>query len=69
VPDNESRCARCGGDFHCGANDAAPCACTSIALDAATLASLRERFAGCLCLACLREIQRDASTRADPPSA
>ena len=65
----DDRCARCGGAVHCGANDAAPCACTTIALDAATLVALRERYAGCLCLACLREIQRAASVRADPPSA
>jgi len=50
------RCPRCGGGFHCGANDAAPCACTALKLDAATLAELRARYTGCLCLACLREI-------------
>ena len=50
------RCPRCGGDFHCGANDAAPCACTALKLDETTLADLRARYTGCLCLACLREI-------------
>ena len=58
------RCPRCGAAFHCGANDAAPCACTMVTLDAATLAALRERYTGCLCLACLRELavarRRDA---------
>lgn len=49
----ESRCARCGGSFHCGANDPEPCACTRIALDAATLAQLRQTYQGCLCLRCL----------------
>jgi Cysteine-rich CWC len=49
-------CPRCGGGFHCGANDAAPCACTAVQLDAVALAELRVRFAACLCLACLREI-------------
>ena len=47
------RCPRCGGVFRCGANDATPCACSTLKLDAATLAALRERFSGCLCLACL----------------
>ena len=64
----DDRCPRCGDAFHCGANDALPCACTTIALDAAMLASLRGRFAGCLCLNCLRELQREASSRAVPPS-
>ena len=52
----DDRCPRCGGAFHCGANDAGPCACTALQLDEATLADLRTRYAGCLCLACLREI-------------
>jgi hypothetical protein len=34
-------------------NDAAPCACTTIKLDAATLAALRQHYQGCLCLGCL----------------
>ena len=38
------RCPRCGGGFHCGANDAAPCACTALQLDAAALAELRARY-------------------------
>mgnify|MGYP003433725510 FL=1 len=62
-------CPRCGGDFHCGAaNPGAPCTCKAVALDAPTLAALRERYTGCLCVACLREIQRGAS-RADAPNA
>jgi hypothetical protein len=68
---NESvvRCPRCGADFHCGAADpSTPCACKAVALDAPTLAALCERYAGCLCMACLREIQRGAS-RAGAPSA
>jgi Cysteine-rich CWC len=64
----EARCPRCGGGFHCGINDAQPCACTTLALAPATLAALRERFKGCLCLRCLSELQREAS-RAAPPSA
>jgi hypothetical protein len=49
-------CPRCGGGFHCGANDPAPCACTALKLDAATLAELRAQFKGCLCLNCLRDL-------------
>jgi Cysteine-rich CWC len=66
----DDRCPRCGGAFHCGACDSEPCACARIALDAVTLAALRQRFNGCLCLNCLRELQREASaSRAAPPSA
>jgi hypothetical protein len=52
----DARCPRCGGSFHCGANDAVPCACNTLRLDEATLADLRARYTGCLCLACLRAI-------------
>jgi Cysteine-rich CWC len=52
----ESRCPLCAGGFHCGANDAEPCACNLVQLDDATLADLRARYTGCLCLICLREI-------------
>jgi hypothetical protein len=54
----QERCPRCGGTFHCGAADPAPCACTTIDLDAALLAELRARYTGCLCLPCLRELAR-----------
>ena len=53
------RCPRCGGAFRCGANDAAPCACTELTLAPALLARLREEFEGCLCLGCLRELARE----------
>ncbi|HEY9063899.1 MAG TPA: cysteine-rich CWC family protein [Burkholderiaceae bacterium] len=49
-------CPRCGERFHCGVQDAAPCPCTTIPLDAATLAALRERYDGCLCLRCLADL-------------
>ena len=56
----EGRCPRCGRAFHCGMNDPVPCACTSISLAAALLAQLRERYDGCLCLACLAQLQAEA---------
>lgn len=55
----ESRCPRCGGAFHCGANDPGPCACTTLKLDAATLARLSAEYHGCLCLRCLGELKHD----------
>jgi Cysteine-rich CWC len=55
VSDSDT-CPRCGGGFQCGVNDAAPCACTTFTLDAATLAELRSRYVSCLCMACLAEL-------------
>ncbi|HEV7912601.1 MAG TPA: cysteine-rich CWC family protein [Albitalea sp.] len=57
---SDVRCPRCAGLFRCGAADAAPCACSGVSLPAALLAELRSRYTGCLCLACLREVQSGA---------
>jgi len=54
--DPNASCARCGGDFHCGAHDPEPCACTGMRLSPDLLADLRQRYRGCLCLHCLREL-------------
>ena len=61
MADAESRCPRCGGSFHCGVNDALPCACTTLRIDAATLTELRTQYQGCLCLRCLREVAAEKS--------
>jgi hypothetical protein len=58
----DDRCPRCGDSFHCGMNDAAPCACSRLALDPVLLADLRTRYTGCLCMRCL------AALAAQPPS-
>ncbi len=57
-------CPRCGSTFHCGVDDAAPCPCSRVTLDAATLADLRQRYRGCLCPRCLAELS--ATARVDP---
>ncbi|MCU0922433.1 MAG: cysteine-rich CWC family protein [Burkholderiaceae bacterium] len=54
-------CPRCGSPFHCGMNDAQPCACTGVTLDAATLARLRQQYSGCLCLRCLHALAAGAA--------
>jgi hypothetical protein len=63
---SDATCPRCGAAFHCGARDPQPCACTAIQLDAATLARLRERWRGCLCLDCLLQLQREAAADGAP---
>lgn len=60
----EERCPRCGGNFRCGMNDREACACSGVALDAALLRGLRERYAGCLCLRCLQALAQGAALEA-----
>jgi hypothetical protein len=48
------QCPRCGARFTCGGAGPGPCACAGITLGATLQARLREAYAGCLCLACLR---------------
>jgi len=54
------RCPRCGGGFHCGVNDAGPCACSTLKLSDSTLAALRQRYDSCLCLRCLQAVAAGA---------
>jgi hypothetical protein len=51
-----ARCPRCGAAFRCGVDDAAPCACSAVELDARIQGELRSRYAGCLCVDCLRAL-------------
>ena len=56
APIPSDTCPRCGGGFHCGVQDSAPCACTGLQLNAAQLQALRARYSHCLCLACLAAV-------------
>ncbi|GAB4567007.1 MAG: cysteine-rich CWC family protein [Rhizobacter sp.] len=58
---SDAACPRCGGAFHCGANDTAPCPCGNFTLSASTTQRLREQYGSCLCMACLAQLQ-------DPPA-
>ena len=60
-----NHCPRCGGAFHCGVNDTSPCACTTLVLAPSTLAALRGRYRGCLCLRCLHQLQPPAPGETD----
>jgi hypothetical protein len=61
-----SRCPRCGGEFHCGIDDPAPCACTTMRLSGETLRALRAQYDGCLCIACLQALSSAPAPRAAP---
>ncbi|RVT50969.1 cysteine-rich CWC family protein [Rubrivivax albus] len=65
----DARCPRCGQAFHCGMQDAAPCGCTTVQLPAATLAMLRARYTGCLCLRCLQALAAGDAVSAAPAAA
>jgi Cysteine-rich CWC len=70
IDTDNSRCARCGAAFHCGVADTEPCACSTLQLDASTLAALRARFTGCLCVTCLGTLSRmphEPPAPASPP--
>jgi hypothetical protein len=50
-----------------------PCPCSGLTLSAALQATLRQRYSGCLCLACLRTLaaqeitETQATTGSSPP--
>ncbi len=60
------RCPRCGGTFRCGIDAPGPCACTRVTLDAATLASLKRQYVGCLCLDCLVALSGTTARTPEP---
>jgi hypothetical protein len=62
----DAACPRCGGAFHCGAQDEQPCWCNALTLGPALLAALRERHESCLCQTCLLELKRVDTPLAKP---
>jgi len=69
LADPPDRCPRCGGRFTCGAAGPVPCDCFTLKIDADMLADLRERYVGCLCLACLRELtETRTNTQTNAPT-
>lgn len=64
LPDNAA-CPRCGGPFRCGASDPT-CACFDLKLTEDMRRRLSAQYAGCLCVACLLELQA-AMLREPPP--
>ena len=55
----DDRCPRCGGGFHCGAQDAR-CDCFDLKLSEALRQRLSQQYSTCLCLNCLRALQAEA---------
>ena len=59
----EKSCSKCGTAFDCGGLFG--CWCSEVTLTQAQLAAMRERYADCLCPACLKAI---AAGTADIPA-
>ncbi|PZP33271.1 MAG: hypothetical protein DI603_07785 [Roseateles depolymerans] len=62
-----STCPRCGGGFDCGAR-AGRCDCFDIRLTPEQREAVAQRWQGCLCVACLRDIAGGAGIMAACPS-
>jgi hypothetical protein len=56
-------CPKCGQSFTCKSTDIQNCACTAIYLDAALQTVIKNKYKGCLCIACLQALQQDAATK------
>ncbi|MBL1276024.1 MAG: cysteine-rich CWC family protein [Ectothiorhodospiraceae bacterium] len=50
------RCPRCGIAFVCQASVIARCQCRAIILTAEQKAFVKQRYMGCLCVACLQSM-------------
>jgi Cysteine-rich CWC len=59
--EKQKRCSKCGLAFECGGLFG--CWCREVTLDAATLATLKERYTDCLCPECLKQL-----ATLDPPA-
>jgi hypothetical protein len=57
----DDRCPRCGEPFHCGAAEPR-CDCFDLDLSAALRQGLAAQYSSCLCIACLKTLQQQAST-------
>lgn len=55
-----SRCPRCEAVFTCAVATGA-CWCAQVTLTAQRREDLAERYEGCLCRACLRDVEQAAS--------
>lgn len=61
----DDRCPRCGGGFHCGAQDER-CDCFELKLSEALRQRLSQQYSSCLCLACLRALSAEGQHAVKP---
>ncbi|MBB4845939.1 hypothetical protein HNP55_004493 [Paucibacter oligotrophus] len=65
APRLDERCPRCGGGFHCGAQDQR-CDCFDMKLSEDLRQRLGQQYSGCLCLACLRTLSAEDQPAVKP---
>lgn len=53
------RCERCGAAVECKANNYTKCQCSTVHLNLNEVQYISENFDGCLCAACLVDLQRE----------
>lgn len=53
------RCERCGAAFECKANSFTKCQCSTVQLNLNETQYVSEAYEGCLCAACLLQLQAD----------
>jgi hypothetical protein len=53
------RCERCRSSFECKANAVIKCQCSQVQLTLNETQYISEMYDGCLCAACLLELQQD----------
>jgi hypothetical protein len=56
----QQTCPRCGQGFTCKPGNISACQCQGITLSAASREWIAQRYAGCLCKACLAALQNPA---------
>jgi hypothetical protein len=54
----EKHCPRCSIAFECKAGTIAQCQCSAIRLSAEESAFIQARYDDCLCINCLRDLQK-----------
>ena len=62
-----ANCPRCGGPFRCGVSDE-HCACFDLQISPALREHVASRYDGCLCIGCLRELNRAEAQTQNPPT-
>ena len=53
------KCERCGKSIECKANAYTKCQCSNVQLNLNELQYISENYEGCMCAACLLELQEE----------
>lgn len=56
-------CPRCSSVFECKVGNVEQCQCSNITMNDQTQKHIRETYADCLCINCLKEVRSEQSIR------